>query len=113
MERRFRRLDGAAGLGLRKFSISGHVLPAAVLSLLKLFLMPAVALGAALLLGLPPMTAKVAVVAAALPAGVNSYLLAVQFGTGQALASSQITIATACAAVTTAFWLMVAHAVFG
>ena len=103
----------AMGLGLRKFSISGNVLPAAVLSLLKLFLMPAVALGAALLLGLPPMTAKVAVVAAALPAGVNSYLLAVQFGTGQALASSQITIATACAAVSTAFWLMVAHAVFG
>jgi malonate transporter len=103
----------AMGLGLRKFSISGNILPAAILSLLKLFLMPAVALGAALLLGLPPMTAKVAVAAASLPAGVNSYLLAVQFGTGQGLASSQMTIATACAAVTTAFWLMVAHAVFG
>lgn len=103
----------AMGLGLRKFSVSGNVLPAAVLSLLKLFLMPAVALGAALLLDLPPMTAKVAVAAASLPAGVNSYLLAVQFGTGQGLASSQMTIATACAAVTTAFWLTVAHAVFG
>jgi malonate transporter len=103
----------AMGLGLRKFSVSGNVLPAAVLSLLKLFLMPAVALGAALLLGLPPMTAKVAVVGAALPSGVNSYLLAVQFGTGQGLASSQMTIATACAVVTTAFWLTVAHAVFG
>jgi malonate transporter and related proteins len=103
----------AMGLGLRKFSISGNILPAAVLSLLKLCLMPAVALGAALLLDLPPMTAKVAVAAASLPAGVNSYLLAVQFGTGQGLASSQMTIATACAAVTTAFWLAVAHAVFG
>jgi malonate transporter len=102
----------AMGLSLRKFSISGNVLPAVVLSLLKLFLMPAVALGAALLLGLPPMTAKVAVAAAALPSGVNSYLLAVQFGTGQGLASSQMTIATACAAVTTAFWLTVAHMVF-
>ncbi len=61
--------------------------------------MPAVALGAALLLDLPPMTAKVAVAAAALPSGVNSYLLAVQFGTGQALASNQMTIATACAVV--------------
>ena len=29
------------------------------------------------------MTAKVAVAAAALPSGVNSYLLAVQFGTGR------------------------------
>ena len=65
------------------------------------------------MLDLPPMTAKVAVMAAALPSGVNSYLLAVQFGTGQGLASSQMTIATTCAAVTTAFWLMVVHAVFG
>jgi malonate transporter and related proteins len=103
----------AMGLGLRRFGISGNVLPALTLSALKLFLMPAVALGAALLLDLPPMTAKVAVAAAALPSGVNSYLLAVQFGTGQALASNQMTIATACAVVTTAFWLTVAHAVFG
>lgn len=103
----------AMGLGLRKFSITGNILPTAVLSTLKLFLMPAAALGAALLLDLPPMTAKVAVAGAALPSGVNSYLLAVQFGTGQGLASSQMTIATACAAITTAFWLTVVHAVFG
>ncbi|MBX3582585.1 MAG: AEC family transporter [Rhizobiaceae bacterium] len=103
----------AMGLGLRKFSISGNFLPAAVLSLLKLFLMPALVVGMALLLGLPPMTAKVAVAAAAMPAGVNSYLLAVQLGTGQGLASSQMTIATVCAVVTTAFWLTIAHAVFG
>ena len=103
----------AMGLGLRKFSVSGNVLPAAVLSLLKLFMMPAATLVAALLLDLPPMTAKVAVAAASLPAGVNSYLLAVQFGTGQGLASSQMTLATACAAFTTAFWLTIAHIVFG
>lgn len=103
----------AMGLGLRKFNVTGNILPAVVLSFLKLFLMPALALCAALLLDLPPMTAKVAVVGAALPSGVNSYLLAVQFGTGQALASSQMTIATICAAATTGFWLMVAAAVFG
>jgi malonate transporter and related proteins len=102
----------AMGLGLRKFGISGNVLPALVLSLLKLGLMPAVALCAALLLGLPPLVAQVAVAAAALPAGVNSYLIATQFGTGQALASNQMTISTACAVVTTAFWLTVAQAVF-
>lgn len=103
----------AMGLGLRKFSISGNVLPAAVLTVLKLLLMPAIVLGAALLIGLPPMTAKVAVAAASLPAGVNSYLLAVQFGTGQGLASSQMTIATACSALTTGIWLAIAQAVFG
>jgi malonate transporter len=103
----------AMGLGLRKFGISGNVRPAIVLSLLKLFLMPAVALGMAWLLGLPPLSAKVAVAAAALPSGVNSYLIATQFGTGQALASNQMTIATAFAVVTISFWLTVAHMVFG
>ena len=103
----------AMGLGLRKFSVQGYVLPAVILSALKLFLMPALALCAALMLDLPPMTAKVVVVAAALPSGVNSYLLAVQFGTGQGLASSQMTIAMAVSAATTAFWMTVAEIVFG
>jgi malonate transporter and related proteins len=103
----------AMGLGLRRFGISGNVRLAFTLSLLKLFLMPAAALVMAWLLGLPPLSAKVAVAAAGLPSGINSYLIAVQFGTGQALASSQMTIATAGAVVTTAFWLSVAQAVFG
>ena len=82
--------------------------------LLKLILMPAVALAHGL-------AARPAAACRprsrwpppALPSGVNSYLIAVQFGTGQALASNQMTIATACAVVTTAFWLSVAQAVFG
>ena len=61
------------------------------------------------LLDLPPLTAQVAVVAAGLPSGVNSYLIAVQFNTGQALASNQMTIATAGAAITTSFWVMILH----
>lgn len=103
----------AMGLGLRRFGISGNVRPAIALSALKLLLMPAVALGLICLFGLPPLTAKVAVVVAALPSGVNSYLIATQFGTGQALASNQMTIATACAIVTMAFWLGVVGQVFG
>jgi predicted permease len=103
----------AMGLGFRKFGISGNLLPSIVLSALKLMLMPAVALAAAWALGLPPLAAKVAVATASMPSGVNSYLIAIQFRTGQALASSQMTLATMAAVVTTAFWLAVAHAVFG
>jgi len=103
----------AMGLGLKKFGISGNIKPALALSVLKLMLMPAVALMFAWLFGLPPLSAKVAVAAASLPSGVNSYLIATQFGTGQALASNQMTIATACAVVTTAFWLTIATMVFG
>lgn len=103
----------AMGLSLRRFGISGNVRPALALSALKLLLMPALVLALVWLLGLPPLTAKVAVVVAALPSGINSYLIAVQFNTGQALASNQMTIATACAAATSAFWLMIVGMVFG
>lgn len=103
----------AMGLGLRKFGISGNVRPGIVLAAVKLGLMPAVALLAAWWIGLPPLTAKVAVAAAALPSGVNSYLIATQFGTGQALASNAMTIATASAVVTTAFWIAIGQALFG
>lgn len=103
----------AMGLGLRRFGISGNIRPALALSGLKLFLMPALVLAFVWLLGLPPLTSKVAVVAAALPSGINSYLIAVQFNTGQALASSQMTLATASAVVTTSFWLTVVVHIFG
>jgi predicted permease len=103
----------AMGLSLRRFGISGNIGPALALSALKLFLMPALVLAFVWLLGLPPLTAKVAVVVAALPSGINSYLIAVQFNTGQALASNQMTLATASAVVTTSFWLTVVIHVFG
>jgi malonate transporter len=103
----------AMGLGLRKFGISGNVRPAIVLSSVKLLLMPAVALAMATLIGLPPLTTKVVVVAAALPSGVNSYLIAMQFKTGQALASNQMTIATAAAVVTTSLWLAILNLLVG
>jgi malonate transporter and related proteins len=48
-----------------------------------------------------------------MPSGVNSYLIATQFGTGQALASNQMTMATACAAVTSPLWLALVSYIFG
>jgi predicted permease len=102
----------AMGLGLNKFGIKGNIVPALCVSALKLFLMPSVALVMALLLGLPELTAKVVVVCAALPSGVNPYLIATRFGTGQALASNAMTTGTALAALTTGVWLVVVNAVF-
>lgn len=103
----------AMGLGLNRFGISGHIGPSLALSVLKLFVMPALTLALVWLLGLPPLTAKVAVLVAALPSGINSYLIAVQFNAGQGLASNQMTLATAAAVVTTSFWLAVTAQVFG
>ncbi len=101
------------GMSLRNFGLSGNLGPAMGLSAVKLVVMPALVLAMALLLGLPPLAAQIAVVGAAMPAGVNPYLIATRFGTGQALASNTTTITTLCAAVTAAFWLAVARAVFG
>jgi len=103
----------AMGLGLRRFGVTANFAPGLVLSLIKLTFMPAVALGMALLLGLPPLAAKVVVVAAGLPVGVNPYLFATRFGTGQALSSNALTIGTVLAAATTAMWLAIAERVFG
>lgn len=103
----------AMGLGLNRFGISGHIGPAIALSVLKLFVMPAITLLLVWLAGLPPLTAQIAVMVAALPSGINSYLIAVQFDTGQGLASNQMTLATASAVVTTSFWLTVTAQVFG
>lgn len=101
------------GVGLRRFGVAGQVGAGVALAALKLMLMPTVALAMALLLGLPPFTAKIVVACAALPAGVNAWLIATRFNTGQRLASTATTIGTASAFATTAFWLAVAHAVFG
>jgi len=103
----------AMGLGLRKFGLSGHLSPAVVLVAVKLVLMPAVALAMAMLFGLSPLAAKVMVAVASLPSGVNTYLIAARFGTGQALASNAMTIGTVCAFLTTGTWLAIAQWVFG
>ncbi|KQZ99789.1 transporter [Mesorhizobium sp. Root157] len=103
----------AMGAELSAFGISGNLRAALSLSVTKLVLMPAVALALALAFGLPPLTAKIAVIGASLPAGVNSYLIATQFGTGQALSSSQMTLSTAFAVLTTTAWVMIASHVFG
>lgn len=101
------------GLGLRKFGISGNVKPALVLALLKLMLMPSVVLVTVLLVGLPSFAAKILVIGASLPTGVNPYLIASRFGTGQVLASNTMTVSTILAVLTTGFWLAVAQSVFG
>jgi predicted permease len=54
---------------------------------------------------LPPAWAKGIVIAAGCPTGVNAYLVANRFKTGEGMASSAITITTALAVVTISFWL--------
>jgi len=96
----------AAGMGLARYGISGNIRPALLITILKLIVMPAVVLGIALAVGLPPLAAAVATMTAACPTGVNAFLIASRFGTGQALASNSMTISTAVAVVATAGWFI-------
>jgi predicted permease len=103
----------AMGMGLGRFPLKANIAQALLMALLKLGFMPAVALALAVAVGLPPLAAKVVVVSASLPTGVNPYLFAVRFGTGQGLASNSLTVGTLLAAFSTAVWLSISQAVFG
>jgi predicted permease len=98
----------AMGMSLRNYGIRGNIRAGLVLAVLKLLLMPALVLVTArYLIPLPPVWTKVAVIAAACPTGVNAYVVAGRFRTGEALASNAITISTAGAVFSMMLWLTV------
>jgi predicted permease len=98
----------SVGMNLRKYGVSGHVAPALALAFLKLVLMPAIVLVVVRhVIVLPTVWANAMVIAAACPTGVNAWLVASRFKTGQALASNSITLTTGLAVVTTSLWLHV------
>lgn len=94
------------GMGLTKYGIKGNIGPAFLTSFLKLLILP----GMVFVLGvfvfdLPPVFTAALVIASASPSGVNSYLFAQHFGTGQALSSNSISITTPLCVFTMTFWL--------
>ena len=97
----------SVGMTLRQYGIGRNVPAGLVVSVVKLVVMPAVVLVMAHFLVLPPVWVKVAVITAACPTGVNAYLIANRFRTGEALASNAIAVATGLAVVSTAVWLRV------
>jgi hypothetical protein len=98
----------AMGMTLRNYGIRGHVQAGLALAALKLLVMPAlVLLATRYVVPMPPVWAKVAVIAAACPTGVNAYVVAARFRTGEALASNAITISTGLAVISMTFWLTV------
>ncbi len=98
------------GMTLRQYGISGNVRPALIITVLKLVVMPAIVfVVVATVVPLPPVWAKALVVTAACPTGVNAWLVASRFRTGEAFASNVITLGTAMAVVTVGVWLHVAE----
>lgn len=97
------------GLSLHRFGIARNVPQAATMTALKLLLMPCFATLISLAIGLSPLQAEIVIVAAAMPTGVNPYLLATRFGTGEAIASNTLLLSTLVAPLTLLFWSFVAR----
>ncbi|MEJ8570237.1 AEC family transporter [Microbaculum marinum] len=96
----------ALGMSLTKYGIRGHILPAVVITVVKLVVMPAIVwVLSALVFGLPPLVVVVATLVAACPTGVNAWLIANRFRTGLAISANSITLTDAASVLTLSIWL--------
>lgn len=98
----------ALGMSLRRYGIRRNVPAGLVISGIKLLVMPALVLLLVFyVVPMPPVWAKVSVIAAACPTGINAYLIAARFRTGEALVSNAITLSTGLAVVSMVGWLVI------
>lgn len=96
----------AMGASLRAYRIGGALPRAGLMMLLKMALHPLLVwLLATRLFAVPPLWVAVAVVTAAMPVGVNTYLFAERYGIGQAESAAAILISTALSILTLALIL--------
>jgi malonate transporter and related proteins len=98
----------AMGLALSRYGFRSDPKAALVATVLKLVLHPLLVLILArYVFALDPVFTGVAVLFAALPSGINGYLLAVRYRTGERFASGAIAVSTAFSVITVAIWLVV------
>lgn len=94
------------GMALFAHGIRGDLGAVAVVSALKLVVMPALVLLACRLVGLDAATTGPLVVLAGVPAGINVYLIAMQFRAGESLSSSVVAVTSSLGVVTCSAWLI-------
>jgi malonate transporter len=92
------------GMAMRRYGFSGNGVLPLVASVLKLLIMPASVYVFSTLLGLSPDWRAALVLIAAVPTGVNAWLISVQFRTAEALAASAITLTTALGVLSVTLW---------
>ncbi len=98
----------SVGMSLNKYGIKGNLAQGSVLAVLSLIALPAcIYLFANYVFHLPPDWARVAVIAAALPTGVNAYLFASHFKVAEGLATNTIILTILGSIITLSFWLWV------
>lgn len=93
------------GMAMHGHSFRGDVAATLVVSALKLVVMPGLVLVTCRLAGVDAATTGPLVVLAGVPAGINVYLIATQYGVGQRLGSSVVTLTTTLGVFTSTAWL--------
>ncbi|NRA87291.1 MAG: AEC family transporter [Rhizobiales bacterium] len=94
------------GGALNNYKLSAVWLEASVVSALKLLLLPAIVwLLLMPILGVPLETARVFILLAAMPTGVNAYIFASSYNRGVSVAANVILISTVAGFISIATWL--------
>jgi hypothetical protein len=99
----------SVGASLRVYRIAGALAPAMTIVVLKLTVLPLVVwLLATAVFDVPPLWAKVVVLLAALPVGVNAYLFGARYDAGQAESAAAIVLSSMLSILTlpvVLYWL--------
>jgi malonate transporter and related proteins len=90
----------ALGMGLGEYGLRSGVRESAVMTALKLGVLPCCVFALAWLLALPAPETAAVVLLSAMPTGANAYLMARQFDTLQGALASALVLSTALAALT-------------
>jgi malonate transporter len=99
----------AMGLALRRYGVLGDFSLSAVITALKLLVHPFVVwMLVTFVVPMPPVFAAVAILFAAMPCGINAYLLAERFRVGVAAAAGAVTLSTTLSILTISFWMWMA-----
>lgn len=95
------------GLALHRYPVRGDFGPAIVISTLKLIAHPLIVFALVHVLPMPKVWANVAVVFAAMPSGINAYLLAQRYGVGIAASAGAVSLSTALSLITVSVWFLI------
>ena len=90
----------AVGMGLARYSILGSAAKNACVTAVKLLIQPATVYVLCRLLGIPTLETEVTTLMAALPVGINVYMMAADFKAEEGATSSSILLSTMLSAVT-------------
>jgi predicted permease len=95
------------GLALHRYPMRGDFAPAALITTLKLVVHPALVFALVQILPMPKVWADVAVVFAAMPSGINAYLLAQRYKVGVAASAGAVSLSTVVSLFTVTVWFLI------